>query len=89
MKTIYCISCDKILRKLFNNKNFAKCGVCQKITKSTSRFLFNPNIKPYLNNEYKRIFDEDIQNIFGDSILGNDSCIKSIFGNNDLSKSSK
>lgn len=89
MKTIYCISCDKILRKLFNNKDFSKCEVCQKITKSSSRFLFDPNLKPYSYNEHKRIYDEDIQNIFGDSILGNDSSFKSIFGNNDLSKSSK
>lgn len=88
MKTAYCISCDKILGKLFNNK-FAKCDVCQKITKSYSKELVEAESKSSFFNEHKKNIDEDIQKVFGDSIIQNELCYKSLFGGNDNSKSLK
>ena len=88
MKTAYCISCDKILGKLFNNK-FAKCDICQKITKSYSKELVETESKSSFFNEHKKNIDEDIQKVFGDSIIQNEYCYKSLFGGNDNTKSKK
>ena len=63
MKTAYCISCDKILGKLFCHK-FAKCDICQKITKSYSKELVETESKSSFFNENKKNIDEDIQKVF-------------------------
>ncbi len=88
MKTAYCISCDKILGKLFCHK-FAKCDICQKITKSYSKELVETESKSSFFNEHKKNIDEDIQKVFGDSIIQNEYCYKSLFGGNDNTKSTK
>ena len=38
-KTSFCLNCDKIMSKIFNNTNIFKCAICNKITPAISKDL--------------------------------------------------
>ena len=42
-KTSVCISCDKIMMKIFENNNIFKCGCCRKIVPALSKQLIEIN----------------------------------------------
>ena len=49
-KTSFCINCDKIMMKIFENNNIFKCGSCRKITLAIMKQLIEVNNFPDLNN---------------------------------------
>ena len=74
-KTIYCQFCGKVLNKLFNDL-FFKCANCNKITRTVSKELVE-STSPQQTKA--NLFD--YRQLFGNSVIANDSCVKNLFGN--------
>ena len=49
-KTSFCLNCDKIMMKIFENDSIFKCGVCRKITRAFSKDLIEITNSIYSNN---------------------------------------
>ena len=50
--TAYCLNCDKILIKLFDDTNIFRCFFCRKITKSLSKQYYEKRYFQYCNNPF-------------------------------------
>ena len=48
-KTSFCMNCDKIMSKIFNNTNIFKCAICNKITPAISKDLAERESVPESN----------------------------------------
>ena len=49
-KTSFCLNCDTIMVKIFENNNIFKCGVCRKITPAISKELIEVTNLPDMSN---------------------------------------
>ena len=48
-KTSFCMNCDKIMSKIFNNTNIFKCAICNKVTPAISKDLAERESVPESN----------------------------------------